>query len=167
MYQNEIISMAHLGPHAFEEIGGEVVQTTAFVQLKGRINNFEGTYVRLVAENSQEAKKNAFLDKKGFFKISQNDFSKIPSSPCAYWISDKMLDSFEHAKKVADISAPKVGLQSGNSEKYFRQWTEVKFGDISFAGDKTYKWYPCVKGGGARKWYGNNTSIINWKNDGE
>lgn len=68
MYQNEIISMAHLGPHAFEEIGGEVVQTTAFVQLKGRINNFEGTYVRLVAENSQEAKKNAFLDKKGFFQ---------------------------------------------------------------------------------------------------
>ncbi|WP_294241970.1 BREX-1 system adenine-specific DNA-methyltransferase PglX [Pseudobutyrivibrio sp.] len=167
MYQNEIISMAHLGPHAFEEIGGEVVQTTAFVQLKGRINNFEGTYVRLVSENSQEAKKKAFLDKKGYFKISQNNFSKIPSCPCAYWISNKMLDSFEHAKKVADISAPKVGLQSGNSEKYFRQWTEVRFSDISFAGDKTYKWYPCVKGGEARKWYGNNTSIINWENDGE
>ena len=162
----DIINMAHLGPRAFEEIGGEVVQTTSFVIRRGTINNYKGIYCRLTEPTTQDAKKEMFLSKENRFSSAQSSFNIIPGSPVAYWISKQLLSAFENSPSLSKLCEPKVGLQSGNSEKYFRFWQEVEFSSISFDGDKTYKWFPCVKGGEARKWFGNNTSIINWKNDG-
>lgn len=52
-----IVNMVHLGAHAFEMIGGEVVQTTAFVLRNSPIAT-NGVYFRLVDEKDKEA---AFL----------------------------------------------------------------------------------------------------------
>ena len=166
MLMNETINMAHLGARAFEEIGGEVVQTTAFVRSNIRVKGYKGSYVRLVDSNTQQGKEKKFLEGNSVYHTDQRSFEKIPFSPCAYWISPQLLSAFETAPKVADLGEPKVGLQSGNSEKYFRFWYEVDFNRISFNKDLSKKWFPCVKGGEARKWFGNNLSVIDWSNNG-
>lgn len=166
LLSKDIINMAHLGSKAFEEIGGEVVQTTSFVIRRGTINNYKGIYCRLTEPTTQDGKKEMFLSKGNRFSSAQSSFNIIPGNPVAYWISKQLLSAFENAPSLSKLCEPKVGLQSGNSEKYFRFWQEVEFLSISFDGNKTFKWFPCVKGGEARKWFGNNTSIINWKNDG-
>ncbi|WP_342304941.1 BREX-1 system adenine-specific DNA-methyltransferase PglX [Methanolobus sp. ZRKC5] len=55
-----ILSMAHLGPRAFDSIGGEVVSTTAFVIENVQHPEYKGAYIRLVDGNS-EAEKDAGL----------------------------------------------------------------------------------------------------------
>lgn len=162
----DIVNMAHLGPRAFEEIGGEVVQTTSFVMRKIHIEKHKGTYCRLIEPTTQQKKEKMFLDAEKRYNVEQDNFSKIPGTPTAYWVSKQLMNSFEVSLPLSTICEPKVGLQSGNSEKYFRNWYEVSFNKISFNGDTSYKWFPCLKGGEARKWYGNHTAIINWANKG-
>ena len=162
----DTVNMAHLGPRAFEEIGGEVVQTTSFVLRISHITDYKGTYCRLIEPTTQQGKEEMYLAGENRYTAQQSNFSKIPGSPVAYWISEQLLSAFDSSPILSKLSEPKVGLQSGNSEKYFRLWQEVPFEKISFHADKSYKWFPCVKGGEARKWFGNNISIIDWENDG-
>ena len=162
----DTVNMAHLGPRAFEEIGGEVVQTTSFVLRISHITDYQGTYCRLIEPTTQQGKEEIYLAGENRYTAQQSNFSKIPGSPVAYWISEQLLSAFDSSPILSKLSEPKVGLQSGNSEKYFRLWQEVPFEKISFHADKSYKWFPCVKGGEARKWFGNNISIIDWENDG-
>ena len=166
MMLTETVNMAHLGARAFEEIGGEVVQTTSFVLRKSHVADYMGTYCRLIDPTTQQGKEDMFLAGENRYTAQQSNFSKIPGSPVAYWISEQLLSAFESSPALSRLCEPKVGLQSGNSEKYFRLWQEVSFNKISFSADKNYKWFPCVKGGEARKWFGNNISIIDWSNDG-
>lgn len=166
MMLTETVNMAHLGARAFEEIGGEVVQTTSFVRCRTHIDDYKGTYCRLIEPTTQQGKEDMFLAGENRYFANQDNFAKIPGMPITYWISSELLHAFINSPKLSSISDPKVGLQSGNSEKYYRIWHEVKFCAISFNGNKSYKWFPCVKGGEARKWFGNNLAIINWSNDG-
>lgn len=166
MMLTETVNMAHLGARAFEEIGGEVVQTTSFVRCRTHIDGYKGTYCRLIEPTTQQGKEDMFLAGENRYFANQDNFAKIPGMPITYWISSELLHAFINSPKLSSISDPKVGLQSGNSEKYYRIWHEVKFCAISFNGNKSYKWFPCVKGGEARKWFGNNLAIINWSNDG-
>ena len=162
----DIVNMAHLGARAFDEIGGEVVQTTSFVIRKSHIADYKGEYCRLIEPTSQQGKEKLFLSREECHTAKQKSFANIPGTPIAYWVSPQLLQAFISSPNLSTLSSPKVGLQSGNSEKYFRLWQEVNFQLISFDGNKNFKWLPCVKGGEARKWYGNNTSIINWEHDG-
>ena len=162
----DVVNMAHLGARAFEEIGGEVVQTTSFVIRKSHVADYKGEYCRLIEPTTQQGKENLFLSKEECHTAKQRSFTNIPGTPIAYWVSPQLLQAFISSPNLSTLSSPKVGLQSGNSEKYFRLWQEVDFQLISFDGNKNFKWFPCVKGGEARKWYGNNTSIINWEHDG-
>lgn len=166
MMLTETVNMAHLGARAFEEIGGEVVQTTSFVRCRTHIDDYKGTYCRLIEPTTQQGKEDMFLAGENRYFANQDNFAKIPGMPITYWISSELLHAFINSPKLSSISDPKVGLQSGNSEKYYRIWHEVKFCAISFNGNKSYKWFPCVKGGEARKWFGNNLAIINWSNNG-
>ena len=166
MMLTETVNMAHFGARAFEEIGGEVVQTTSFVRCRTHIDGYKGTYCRLIEPTSQQGKEDMFLSSENRHFANQDNFAKIPGAPVAYWISNQLLQAFETSPSLSSISEPKVGLQSGNSEKYYRIWHEIDFRKISFNGNKSYKWFPSVKGGEARKWYGNNVSIINWSDDG-
>ena len=167
LLQVDTVNMAHLGARAFEEIGGEVVQTTSFVLRKSHTPTYKGTYCRLIESTTQQGKEELFLTGENRFVAAQDNFSKIPGSPIAYWISPKLLLAFINAPRLSELSEPKVGLQTGNNEKYYKLWQEVDFDCISFNGNKSFKWFPCVKGGESRKWYGNNTAIINWLNDGK
>ena len=83
----DIVNMAHLGARAFEEIGGEVVQTTSFVVRKSHIADYKGEYCRLIEPTSQQGKENMFLAGENRYAADQSNFSKIPGSPVAYWVS--------------------------------------------------------------------------------
>ena len=165
--------MAHLGARAFEEIGGEVVQTTSFVLQNRHIERYLGSYVRLVNYNSQQEKENAFLstDHCPLYTAIQENFSKIPGSPIAYWASERFSNMFKNIK-IEDIAKPRQGLATGDNEKFLRFWFEVSLCKIGFALTKDeanasgLKWFPCNKGGPYRKWYGNNYYVVNWENDG-
>lgn len=170
----EIVTMAHLGAHAFETIGGEVVQTTAFVIRNVHLGG-NGVYFRLVDSKDKE---NDFVNNLSngggvLFIANAIKFIKIPGYPIAYWISDKLVEAFSGAK-LGEIAAPRQGLATGDNNKFLRLWFEIDIenayfnatdGINAFASGK--KWFPCNKGGAFRKWYGNNEYVVNWKDNGK
>ena len=166
----DIVNMAHLGARAFEEIGGEVVQTTSFVIRKSHIADYKGEYCRLIEPTSQQGKEDMFLAGKNRYAADQSNFSKIPGSPVAYWVSDAMTSAFNN-KKLSEILSPKQGTSTGNNDLFLRLWHEVSVNKISTCHTKAsntfeQKWYPATKGGDYRKWYGNNEYIVNWQYNG-
>lgn len=174
-----IISMAHLGPRAFDAIGGEVVNVTADVIYNGRAA-CEGAYVRLVDINGSEAKRLKLLaaiqnpDCGWFYRRDADTFKQIPGIPIAYWASDALLDAFGNAKQLSEYGKPRQGLATGENARFVREWWEVddcksvySCGSIQESIESACKWFPYNKGGDFRKWYGNNSSVVNWENDGQ
>jgi len=173
LLRNDIINMAHLGARAFEEIGGEVVQTTAFVLKNSNVENYKANFVRLVDYNSQTAKEEAFLGCNNIYIAQKENFEKIPSTPVAYWVSKKLLASFNN-KLLGCYAEPKQGFATGDNSQFLRFWHEVGIFNLAFgckniqeSEESGCRWFPCNKGGTFRKWYGNNNIVANWENNGE
>ncbi|MBO0589395.1 BREX-1 system adenine-specific DNA-methyltransferase PglX, partial [Sporosarcina sp. E16_8] len=173
-----IDTMLHLGPRAFEEIGGEVVQSTAFILRNNKMNNGLGVYLRLVDERTATEKREKVIEAvqnpsvSYRFSFNQEKFSKIPGSPIGYWVSDKALKSFNN-KLLVDYAYPKQGFATGKNDRFLRVWHEVNYNNCGWnfsnneeAKHSELKWFPCNKGGSFRKWFGNNTYMANWQNDG-
>ena len=107
-----------------------------------------------------------------FYEADQSNFSKIPGSPVAYWVSQNILNAFGN-KTLGMIANPKVGLQTGENNRFTRLWYEILFDNFKVdahsgidALNSKKKWFPYNKGGDFRKWYGNNDYVVNWENDG-
>ena len=161
-----IINMAHLGARAFDEIAGEVVQTTSFVIRNAFTSRYAGVYKRLLDADSEGKKAALFLSSEQKYCIRQELFVNLPGSPITYWVSPKVLSTFSFENTVGDYSVGKVGLQTGNNDLYLKLWQELSFDTISFCHDSTYKWFPYNKGGSFRRWYGNNDYVLDWESDG-
>lgn len=156
-----IVNMVHLGARAFEDIGGEVVQTTAFVLRNTRITNGNGLYCRLVDPTTQEGKEQMFLSGENRYTASQSNFSKIPGSPVAYWETDNYFSTFEKGKPLVLIAPTRKGMFTGNNDRWLKLWYEIscsKFGK---------KFKPYNKGGEYRRWYGNHEYVIDWSHEGQ
>lgn len=167
-----LINMAHQGARAFEEISGEVVQTTAFTMKKYNLPIYEGKYCRLIDYESQQEKESAFLRDESTYISSQDNHTKIPNKVIAYWISDAFISAFA-GKNMNDYGASCIGMRTGDNERFLRLWYEIVFKKIGIgftngkdAKDSGKKWFPYCKGGTFRKWYGNNDYVVNWENDG-
>lgn len=162
------INMAHLGARAFDEINGEVVQTTSFVTKKTFLKNYLSTYKRLLEFGNENAKRVAYLCSDNTYICSTDGFSKITGSPISYWVSDQFKKSFENPK-LSEVLSPKQGTSTGDNGRFLRLWFEVSNHNIDFSHDKSeptvMKWYPATKGGIFRKWYGNNEYVVDWQND--
>lgn len=171
MLLTDIINMAHLGPRAFEEIGGEVVQTTAFVKSKRQLLDYVGVYCRLVEANTQQGKAELFVEGKNRYIVNQRVFVQIPGSAIAYWASSNVIKKFSE-KPIGEVALLCQGLTTTDNEKYVRQWQEVNIKKIGFgmnaeeAADSDRKWFPFNKGGSYCKWYGNNDLVVNYENNG-
>lgn len=175
-----IDSMAHLGTSAFDSIGGEVVQTTAFSTTKAACDaNRAGVYLRLV-DGRNEAEKERLLCEAAAnsahelrFETSVATLAVIPGRPVVYWASQEMLDAFEAGCPLGDVAPAKQGLATADNERFLRQWFEVS-ADRSYmqASDREdaqasgARWFPHNKGGEFRKWWGNQDYVINWQDDG-
>ena len=169
----DVVNMAHLGPRAFEEIGGEVVQTTSFVYRNAHIKHFRGLYCRLVEPTTQDGKENLFLSGNERYYAAQEQFENIGGSPLAYWASKQALNNFSIAKPLIEYSRPRVGQNTGDNDRFLRFWQEISFPRIGFGiehealATTNYKWIPYNKGGSFRRWYGNFDRVVNWENDGK
>lgn len=174
-----IENMLHLGPRTFDELSGEVVQNTAFVIAKHKSDE-GGVYFRLVDGKNCTDKKDMFLralrehtSKVYYQNVFQSNFEKIPGCPIGYWASPNILRIFTSNLALSAVASPCVGLQTADNARFLRLWFEVSrslcgfgFENAASAARSGLKWFPCNKGGGFRKWYGNQDYIINWENDG-
>lgn len=159
----DMVNMAHLGPRAFEEIGGEVVQTTSFVLRNRHIEKFKGTYCRLTEPTTQQGKEKMFLDGENRYFAEQDNFSKIPGSPVAYWLSYAVYEVFSKSNESIKNFAFGEGKNvTTNNSKYILFDWEINKNDI---GAFNYKWLPCAMGGDYRKWYGNIVNVIDWSSE--
>ena len=175
-----IDSMAHLGTRAFDSIGGEVVQTTAFT-LTNAPGTYEhiGVYFRLVDGQNEEQKSHMLSESVSDmnhacrYDVRNEIFSFIPNNVMSYWVDKSILDCYRGTMRIDQIAVPHKGSDPGDTERYVRCWMEVPIRQISWvAGDRTLgnvgamKWIPMTSGGLFRRWYGNNVLVINWYPNG-
>ena len=160
MMLTETISMAHLGARAFEEIGGEVVQTTAFVRCANHVEGYKGTYCRLIEPTSQQGKEEMFLAGQKRYTANQGDFAKIPGASVAYWVSKKLYSTFRNSL-LYDYTISDGQNKTGDNAKFVREFWEVRNSNVG----KGKKWLFYAKGGGYRKWYGNLSEVVNWSEE--
>jgi len=170
---HEILNMAHLGARAFAEIGGEVVQCTAFTLRSSHIANYNGLYVRLVDFDNADQKEIGFLSGNHRYIAQADNFIKIPGMPISYWASENLILAFENGTRMDKIVNPKQGLATADNDRFLRYWWEVDINNVKFdassrddALESGKKWFPYNKGGSYRRWYGNYDYVVNWENDG-
>lgn len=178
------LHMLHLGTRAFEEISGEVVQTATWVMR----HKTEREVVKEVAQNTffmkltdysgKAEKEKAFLAGKDgncgyLYETDVNSLRKVPGMPLAYWVNKEFASIYERLplESYADVTN---GLFTCDNKKYLRQWYEVDYTKIGFDCESKEDcihsdaiWFPYNKGGGFRRWYGNQDYVVFFENFGE
>ena len=172
-----ISTLIQLEYSAFEEA---TVPICTFV-LRNSALNYKGNYLRLSAFKGGMDVQNEMVLKaqedpacKYRYTAQQDNFSKIPGAPLAYWVSNNIYESFDKSLKVSDLGKTTKGIITGNNDRYMRMWWEIEKHRINFiatsdedARMSAFKWFPCTKGGSYRKWYGNKEYIMDWENRGK
>ena len=171
-----IATLVQMEYSAFEEA---TVPICSFVLKNGKATE-NGLYFKLSDfKGGMEVQKQkvleALADKNcGYFhEADQSNFSKIPGSPVAYWLSKTMFHIFQTSKMLYDVVQPRQGLATSDNDRFLKLWHEANISRIGFGVKGIddprkfgFKWFPCTKGGNFRRWYGNNEYIINWEHDG-
>lgn len=161
-----IDNMLHLGPRTFDELSGEVVQNTAFVLSKHEPTEQGGTYYRLVEGKNCADKEHLFLlhindnedgNRIYYPNVEQKNFEKIPGCPIGYWVSEKMIEAFDHKTFISDLAISNGQNITGDNKRFIRLFWEVNNININ----KDY-WAFCARGGGFRRYYGNVDNVILW-----
>ena len=169
-----IENMAHTGPHAFEEVTGEKVNTTAYVLRREAVGEMGqktlGIYVRLVKEPDAGRKREGFVEalqslrrEEPDFRVytyKQEDYLAIDGSPLVYWITPGLRTLFTSLKKLKETARPRQGLATADNFRFLRFWWEIGKGSTN------QHWFPYTKGGKFRRWWGNREYYVNWSSDG-
>ena len=173
--KQDIATLIQIGYNSFPDLNSKVVQACAFVLVNSPHKDL-GAYINLNDAPQSADKELVFIEKKKnnlIYRASADDFKKIPSSAIAYWASEQALEAFENETPLREISSPKIGMRTGDNERFLRKWFEVSTRNFKLdCFDKNEsltseeKWFPYNKGGEYRKWYGNNEYVVNWLNDG-
>jgi hypothetical protein len=173
-----IETMAHTGPRAFAEIGGEKVNTTVFVMRAEpdaeQRDTATGTYFRLVkAEDKQAAFERAIVYGTNIYRIQQVKFCSIPGSPWTYWVSDGIIELFEERGQLRELAFVRQGLGTADDPHFVRKWWEVGRSAVGWncsslddVQESERHWFPYVKSGHADRWYGMTPTVVYWKNNG-
>ena len=177
--EKSIVSMAHLGPRAFDAIGGEVVSVTAAVLLNC-VSNMKGTYFRLVDIVGSDPKREKLLEAISnptcgwFYRTDASTFHDIPGSPIAYWASEAVHDAFVRGTALSKIAPPRQGLATSDNNRFLKKWWEVTRSFINFTAETRneaqhsgLRWFPIIRGGDYKKWYGNLFEVVDWRDDGK
>ena len=173
----QVVSLAHLGVGTFEDLNSKVVQSVAFVLRSETVKGYTGNYDRLFEkqglyeDNVMKAK--WLVTGTHRFNAKQDNFSKIPGSPVAYWVSQQFISAFEKGTPLGEIANVPKGLSTGSVDRFMRFWYEVSYNNIGFdvsncdeTLNRNEKWYPYAKGGAYRKWSGNQEYVVNWAENG-
>jgi len=165
----QLLSLIQLESDGFKDAS---VSISTFV-IRKSTNSIKSTFIKLDKEDGSQAKRvEAKISKesKNKFYVDQSVFKRIAGSKIAFWIKENTIKSFEKGKRLEELGKPRQGMATSDNNRFLRYWYEVNSEDIYFSNENSgignYKWVPYNKGGGNRKWYGNNNFIINWQNDG-
>ena len=154
--------------HMENMVLGIAFGTAAAVFRNANLPDYKGTYNHIKLVDIRDEKPFEFPVKGNrFAQVATQNFAKIPGSPVAYWVSDKVIAAFSQGVRLGDLIPVKKGMDTGNNDKFLRQWFEVAISDILLADNNVFRWVPYDKGGNYRRWYGNNEYVVDWKNDGE
>lgn len=164
--ESQIINMAHLGTGAFDEIGGEVVDTTAFVLSPNILSGYESVFAKLIGYPDEKTKATALAAKQNRYSAKQKNFFNVADYIYAYWVSDIVFNILATVPQLDSIASARKGLTTGDNDQFVRIWNEVVWNKTSLTNSKNAKWFPMTKGGDFRKWYGNNNYVVNWENSG-
>lgn len=166
-------SLVDFGTELFDgKVGHNPI--VAWVNRKSCTDN-KMTGIRLVdyCYSRRDEKETEFFNKKNYYYPTQRDFSIIPGSPVAYWVSKNVILAFENGVALGTIADSKQGVATADNNRFLRLWNEVDIKKIEFsannceeAAKSAKKWFPYNKGGDFRRWYGNNDYVVNWENDG-
>lgn len=170
-----ITTLVQMEYSAFEEA---TVPICSFVLKNGKATE-NGLYFKLSDfKGGMEVQKQKVLEALAdkncgyFYEADQSNFSKIPGSPVAYWISSKLIRAYE-GNSLAEYATITNGLFTCDNKRFLRLWHEVHVKNIKFqckSKDEclsaTQKWYPYNKGGDFRRWYGNQEYIVNFRDFG-
>lgn len=169
-----IDTMVHLGTRAFEELAGEVVQTTTYITRKVKFPEYIGRFVKLTEYPNAKLKEEKYLEfnQGNIYYCKQNGFHSIPGSPIAYWASDRVREVFAKASPFSLLADVKSGILTGNDDIFVKKWYEVKNIDV-FTCSKSYyemkdeckTWLRVTGGGEGKKWFGSIINVVNFKND--
>ncbi len=176
---HSINSLLHLGARTFDELSGEVVQNCAFIIHKDFVHS-KGSFYRLLDGHNCSEKEQLFINAlcfpgsaNAFIGVNSDGFSKIPEAPFGYWLSDAFVNHFSRPS-CSTIAEFKSGMATTDNKRFLRFWYEVVFDKICFnchsiieAASCGSKWFPYNKGGGYRKWHGNEELVVDWENDGK
>lgn len=171
-----IATLVQMEYSAYEEA---TVPICSFV-LKNSQDDNPGYYYRLSDfKGGMEIQKQKVLEAQAnkecgyFYETDENNFSKIPGNPIAYWLSSKLISAFQVGRPLSPVAKPCAGLQTGDNGRFLRLWFEVCYSNVSFDCTSTEdslacaaRWYPINKGGSFRRWYGNFQYVVNWQNNG-
>ena len=167
------VNMLHLGTRAFDEIGGEVVQTTTFVFRNQRNTEYFASYIDLTKGESEKEKEKIFLQKEKIYKVKSSNYDNLPFNVIGYWLNDNIISTFKNSKKIQNVADAKKGLDTADNERFLRLWQEVNINSIGIGINDSIKftknkyiWIPLNKGGTFRRWYGNRNYVLNWYNNG-
>ena len=158
---------------------GATVPICTFTLAKTHITGFTGSYIRLSDFKGSENQAPKTLEAINnpncgwFFNARPDDFKKIPGSPIAYWVSNKLKEIFHDSSSLSQFVKPMIGMRTGDNDRFMRRWYEVSLKESHFnsqssaeAMESQKKWFPYQKGGSFRRWYGNLEYLVNWFNDG-
>ncbi|WP_454458387.1 BREX-1 system adenine-specific DNA-methyltransferase PglX [Thauera phenylacetica] len=172
LMQRTLTSMVHMG----NGVMGIAFGTAATVMLRDHVPNYAGSFSYCENEDIAESgKPKQFpVQNERLKAVKPDDFKKIPGSPVAYWASKVLRHVFSSTPKLGDIAQTKQGLATTNNSLFIRYWYEVCFNKVGFGFESQddafgsgLKWFPLNKGGGFRRWYGNNEYVINFENNGK
>ncbi|MBU9721604.1 BREX-1 system adenine-specific DNA-methyltransferase PglX, partial [Bacillus alkalicola] len=165
-----IHNLVHLGRGIF----GSDFGTVTFVFRNSHLNSYKGYYKKLINKqgevDSVEKKEQKYFEMEKNYYVCQENFKLINGSPFAYWASERILNLYKVQNKVGELYDVKLGTTTGNNDYFLRLWHEVDANNFvvksPFITTKNKKWYPVVKGGDFRKWFGNLFYVVLYENDG-
>lgn len=167
---NPLVAMVGLGPGAFDSFGGEVVNTSAFVTSRKGSHSTVGAFYRMNGrgEAAMAAEFLAALQTNALSRIVTSEFEAFPNSVIAYWLTPKQANRLSHDAPLSSVADARVGLQTGDNDRFLRAWWEVSFTttQMGVADESHPRWLPYSKGGPFRKWFGNIELVVDWSQDG-
>lgn len=166
-------SLVDFGTELFEgKVGHNPI--VAWVNRKSHTDHAM-TGIRLVdyCYSRRDEKETEFFNKKNYYYPKQSNFSKIPGSPVAYWVSDNLVSAFASGIRFKEVGDTRQGMATSDVNRFTRYWYEPSFAsigwdytDLETTENGLHTWFPYIKGGSFRKWYGNEEYLVNWKYNG-
>ena len=169
--EKTIVTMAHMANGVMGIAFGTAATVLRNFTVSGYIADYSHTSVDDL--NEQRVPSEFPVRNNRLKRVAQDEFKKIPGSPVAYWVSERVREVFEEGTLLGKLVDVRQGLHTADNDQFLRRWHEVDQGKCSYdsksrdaAAQSGKKWFPYNKGGEFRKWYGNQEYLVNWENDG-